>query len=41
MKHWKTFFIIILALFVAGCSTLAGKKEDTGVVIARRAQVRS
>ena len=26
---------------MVGCSTLAGKKDDTGVVIARRAQVRS
>lgn len=41
MKHWKAIFIVIFALGLAGCSTLAGKKEDTGVVIARRAQVRS
>jgi hypothetical protein len=41
MEHWKALFIITLALALAGCSTLAGRKEDTGVVIARRAQVRS
>lgn len=41
MKHWKAIFIIPFALCLIGCSTLAGKKEATGVVIARRAQVRS
>lgn len=41
MKHSNILFIIVLAFGLAGCSTLAGKKEDTGVVIARRAQVRS
>src|SRR5215210_3069482 len=41
MKHWKVFPLIILLLGLAGCSTLAGKKEDTGVVIAQHAQVRS
>lgn len=41
MKHWKVFSLLILALWLTGCSTLAGKKEDTGVVIAQRAQVRS
>ncbi|MDX6612828.1 MAG: hypothetical protein QOD75_2014 [Blastocatellia bacterium] len=32
--------IVTLALYLAGCSTLA-KKGDTGVVVARRAQIRS
>jgi hypothetical protein len=41
MKHWKVIFIVTLALLLCGCSTLAGKKEETGVIIARRAQVRS
>jgi hypothetical protein len=41
MNHRKAFLIVALALGLYGCSTLAGKKEDTGVVIARRAQVRS
>lgn len=41
MNHWKAILIVILALGFAGCSTLAGKKDETGVVIARRAQVRS
>ncbi len=40
MKSLKSSFIILLLLVSAGCSTLAGK-EETGVVIARRAQVRS
>jgi hypothetical protein len=39
-SYSKIFFIIIIALCAAGCTTLA-KKEDSGVVIARRAQVRS
>ncbi len=41
MKPLKAILIIVFALAMAGCSTLAGKKEDTGVVIARRALVRS
>lgn len=41
MKHWKVIALIILALGLSACSTLAGKKEETGVVIAQRAQVRS
>ncbi len=40
MKSLKLSFIILLLLVSGGCSTLAGK-EETGVVIARRAQVRS
>ncbi|HEY0006165.1 MAG TPA: hypothetical protein VGB17_15405 [Pyrinomonadaceae bacterium] len=36
----KTVFLIVIALSLAGCTTLA-QKGDTGVVIARRAQVRS
>jgi hypothetical protein len=40
MKSVKLFLIFILLIIAGGCSTLAGK-EDTGVVIARRAQVRS
>jgi len=32
--------IVFLALYLVGCSTLA-KKGDTGVVVARRAQIRS
>ena len=40
MKSLKSSLIILLLLVSGGCSTLAGK-EETGVVIARRAQVRS
>ncbi|MGB8507281.1 MAG: SH3 domain-containing protein [Pyrinomonadaceae bacterium] len=40
MKIVKLLFLLSLSLTFAGCSTLAGK-EETGVVIARRAQVRS
>ena len=40
MKYTKWFLIFLLAIGASGCSTLA-TKEDTGVVIARRAQVRS
>jgi hypothetical protein len=40
MKSLKSSLIILLLLVGGGCSTLAGK-EETGVVIARRAQVRS
>lgn len=39
--HFKTIFIAFLsALLFAGCSTLA-KKSDTGVIISRRASIRS
>jgi hypothetical protein len=40
MKCLKTLLILAVALGAIGCSTLA-KKDDTGVIIARRAQVRS
>jgi len=40
MKPVRSTFVIILLMLGAGCSTLAGK-EDTCVVMARRAQVRS
>jgi hypothetical protein len=36
----KAFLLILVALGVSACSTIAGK-ETTGVIIARRAQVRS
>jgi hypothetical protein len=42
MSYLKTFFICAIVLgLMAGCSTLAGKNDETGVVIARRAQIRS
>jgi hypothetical protein len=37
---YKGFMILLIAGLAAGCSTLA-KKNDTGVVVARRAQIRS
>src|SRR3712207_1626912 len=37
----KILFICALALLAAGCNTLASINSDTGVVIAKRAQVRS
>src|SRR5687767_15249587 len=40
MSVRKTLTLFVLALSFAGCSTLA-KKNDTGVVVARRAQIRS
>ncbi|MBA3242540.1 MAG: hypothetical protein H0T60_15030 [Acidobacteria bacterium] len=40
MKPVKLSLILLFLIIAGGCSTLAGK-EDTGVVIARRAQVRS
>ena len=40
MKRLKTLLIWAIAASAIGCSTLA-KKDDTGVIIARRAQVRS
>src|ERR1041384_2232904 len=36
----KFFFLLLLALGISACTTIAGK-ETTGVIIARRAQVRS
>ena len=40
MKIHSAILLILLALAMAGCSTLA-KRNDTGVVVARRAQIRS
>jgi hypothetical protein len=40
MNYLKTLTICVLAFLIAGCSVIA-KREDTGRVIARRAQVRS
>jgi hypothetical protein len=40
IKRWRVIAILALALYLTGCSTLA-KKGDTGVVVARRAQIRS
>lgn len=40
MKHVKLFLMLLCAALASACSTLA-IKEETGVVIARRAQVRS
>ena len=39
-SHIKSLCLLLLALGVSACSTIAGK-ETTGVIIARRAQVRS
>lgn len=44
MKHITIFLLLVLAAVLSGCSTLASKlakKDEAGVVIARRAQVRS
>lgn len=41
MNYLKILFICALALWSVGCSTLAERGSDTGVVIAHRAQVRS
>src|SRR5689334_2203509 len=40
MKFSKTLFVFALVLLSLGCSTLANK-SSTGVVVARRAQIRS
>ena len=40
LRDGKSLLLILLALCVSACSTIAGK-ETTGVIIARRAQVRS
>ncbi|HEV7843362.1 MAG TPA: SH3 domain-containing protein, partial [Pyrinomonadaceae bacterium] len=42
MKYIKTFLFIVSALILqVGCSSIIAKINETGVVIARRAQVRS
>jgi hypothetical protein len=42
MKYMKAFLLVAFALVLqVGCSSIIAKKDDTGVVIARRAQVRS
>lgn len=40
MTTWKLILIALLVAAASGCSTLA-KKDNTGVVLARRAQIRS
>ena len=40
MRHIKLILILASALIFAGCSTLA-QRSSTGVVVARRAQIRS
>lgn len=40
-NYLMVLFICAIAGAIAGCSTLAGKINNTGVVIARRAQIRS
>src|SRR5215207_2191875 len=40
MKLSKTIFVFALLLLLVGCSTLANK-SSTGVIVARRAQIRS
>src|SRR5215216_741797 len=40
MRFSKTLFVFILLLLSLGCQTLA-KRDTTGVVVARRAQIRS
>jgi hypothetical protein len=37
---WRTLMAVVALALCAGCSTLA-KRSDTGVVVARRAQIRS
>lgn len=41
MSYLKILFICAVAGLMVGCDTIAGLKSDTGVVIARRAQIRS
>jgi hypothetical protein len=42
MKHTKALLFVVFALIIqVGCSSIIAKKDETGVVIARRAQVRS
>src|SRR5688572_32199995 len=40
MRAFKTLVIFLLPVLLAGCQTLASK-NSTGVVVARRAQIRS
>jgi len=40
MRAYKTTFVILLSTFIIGCNTLA-KRNNSGVVVARRAQIRS
>lgn len=40
MRAFKTLVILIVPLLLAGCQTLASK-SSTGVIVARRAQIRS
>src|SRR5687767_15316004 len=40
MRFSKTLFIFVLLLLSLGCQTLA-KRDLTGVIVARRAQIRS
>jgi hypothetical protein len=40
MRAFKTLVILIVPLLLAGCQTLASK-NSTGVIVARRAQIRS
>jgi hypothetical protein len=39
-SNWKVVAVSLAMFFVCGCSTLA-KRNDSGVVVARRAQIRS
>jgi hypothetical protein len=41
INYLKILFICLTIGAMAGCTTLAGKIDDTGVVIAQRAQIRS
>lgn len=42
MKYMKAFLLVTFALILqVGCTSIIAKKDETGVVIARRAQVRS
>jgi hypothetical protein len=41
MNYLKILFICTIIGVMAGCTTLAGKLNNTGVIIARRAQIRS
>jgi hypothetical protein len=40
MRAYKTTFVILLSTLIIGCNTLA-KRNNSGVVVARRAQIRS
>ena len=39
-SHYKCLLILVALSLAPGCNTLA-KRNDTGVVVARRAQIRS